>query len=79
MREITKKYSNGEITVVWKPHLCCHSTICFKGLPQVFDPRVRPWVNIEGAASDEIVVQVARCPSGALSILRDGEETDLNK
>ena len=25
MKEITKKYSNGEVTIVWKPHLCQHS------------------------------------------------------
>ena len=64
---ITKKYSNGEITVVWKPHLCQHTGICFNGLPSVFDPRVHPWVNIEGASTEEIIVQVKQCPSGALS------------
>ena len=69
-----KKYSNGEITVRWQPHVCQHSAICFRGLPQVFDPRKRPWVNIAGATSDEIVVQVAQCPSGALSIIRKESE-----
>ena len=64
---MTKRYSNGEITVVWQPDLCAHSTICFQGLPAVFDPRVRPWVRIEGASSDAIVRQVEACPSGALS------------
>ena len=64
---ITKRYSNGEITVVWKPDLCAHSTICFQGLPSVFDPRERPWVRIGGATTDAIVRQVDACPSGALS------------
>ncbi|MBL0341633.1 MAG: (4Fe-4S)-binding protein [Bacteroidetes bacterium] len=68
MKEITKHYSNDGITVVWKPHVCIHSAICFKGLPEVFDPRVRPWVNIDGASSQKIVDQVAKCPSGAISI-----------
>ncbi len=42
MKDITKKYTNGEVTIVWKPNECIHSTICFKGLGEVFDPRKRP-------------------------------------
>ncbi len=63
-----KNYSNGEITVQWKKELCTHSAICFRGLPQVFDPRKRPWIIIEGATSAEIVAQGNKCLSGALSI-----------
>jgi uncharacterized Fe-S cluster protein YjdI len=39
---MTKRYSNGEVTVVWQPHLCRHSGICARGLPGVFDPRRHP-------------------------------------
>jgi len=70
---IVKRYSNGEVTVVWRPVLCAHSTVCFRGLPQVFDPRRRPWVAIDAASTGEIVDQVARCPSGALAIESSGE------
>lgn len=62
-----KEYSNGEITVVWQPDKCIHSKMCFNGLPEVFDPQARPWVNIEGSTSQKIMAQVKRCPSGALS------------
>jgi len=68
MKEIIKKYTNGEIAVVWEPSKCIHSTICFKGLPEVFDPSKRPWVTIEGASTNQIINQVKGCPSGALSI-----------
>ena len=73
MKNIIKKYSNGEITVVWEPAKCIHSTICFNGLPNVFNPNKRPWVNIEGADSNTIVDQVKACPSGALSYFKNNE------
>ncbi|MDX2248530.1 MAG: (4Fe-4S)-binding protein [Bacteroidia bacterium] len=66
-KKITKEYSNGEVTVVWKPDVCIHSGICFGGLPRVFNPRKRPWVTIDGAETEAIVAQVKKCPSGALS------------
>jgi uncharacterized Fe-S cluster protein YjdI len=65
---MTKKYSNGEVTVIWKPDLCVHSGICARGLPGVFDPKRKPWVDAWGASSQEIVDQVKRCPSGALTV-----------
>lgn len=68
---VIKRYSNGEIVVVWKPDLCAHSTICFQGLPAVFDPRERPWVRVTAAPTEAIVRQVEACPSGALSWERD--------
>ncbi len=67
MKDIEKKYSNGEVTIVWKPKACIHSTICFKGLGEVFDPRKRPWVTPEKSTTEKIIEQVKKCPSGALS------------
>ena len=72
----THKYSNGEVTVIWKPDVCIHSAKCFKGLPEVFDPRKRPWVNIEGATTERIIEQVNICPSGALSFVMNNEIED---
>jgi len=72
--KIIKKYTNGEITVVWEPSKCIHVGNCVRGLPSVFDNKAKPWVNIEGADSQAIIDQVAKCPSGALSIL--GKENE---
>ena len=69
-----KEYSNGELTVIWKPDRCMHSANCWKGLIHVFDPRKRPWINIEGADSETIVKQVTQCPSGALSSRWNSDE-----
>ncbi|HVT86930.1 MAG TPA: (4Fe-4S)-binding protein [Chitinophagaceae bacterium] len=63
----TFKYSNGEITVIWKPDVCQHSTLCWKGLIEVFNPRERPWIKMDGATTKRIIEQVKKCPSGALS------------
>lgn len=65
--ETSKEYSNGEVIVVWKPSECIHSGNCFRGLKEVFDPRKRPWVTLEGSTTDKIVSQIDKCPSGALS------------
>lgn len=64
----SKEYTNGEITILWQPEKCTHSGICVKTLPQVYNPKERPWIKIENATSEELVSQVAKCPSGALSI-----------
>ena len=76
MKDITKKYTNGEVTVVWKPDMCIHSAICFRGLGEVFDPQKRPWVNPQGASTDQIVSQIKKCPSGALSYFMNEEASD---
>ena len=69
-RDIVKRYTNGEITVIWQPSLCVHSGICARGLPRVFDPRRRPWVVLDHADTATIVNQVESCPSGALSFVQ---------
>lgn len=62
------EYTNGDVTIIWKPELCAHAGICVKILPKVYNPKNRPWIKPENAMSDEIIKQVNQCPSGALSI-----------
>lgn len=68
MPQKTHHYTNSEITIAWKPDLCIHSGICARGLSEVFDPRRKPWIEMDKATSQQIIDQVKKCPSGALSI-----------
>jgi uncharacterized Fe-S cluster protein YjdI len=70
----THKYTDGEITILWKPEVCIHSAICFKGLGKVFDPRKKPWIDISQSENGQIIEQVKKCPSGALSIIENVKE-----
>jgi len=72
------KYSNEEITVVWKPSLCQHSSICWKGLITVFNPNEKPWINMNKASSERIMEQVKKCPSGALSYFMNEGTMDIS-
>lgn len=62
------EYTNGEIIVIWEPKQCAHAGICIKLLPQVYNPKNRPWVNLSEANTTLIKEQVKQCPSGALRI-----------
>ncbi|MBS1904314.1 MAG: (4Fe-4S)-binding protein [Bacteroidetes bacterium] len=67
MSHFDKSYTNGEITVFWKPEICQHSGNCARGLPTVFKPRQHPWITLEEASTAEIIVAVENCPSRALT------------
>lgn len=69
-----KEYSNGEATVVWEAEKCIHSAICANGLPEVFRPKLRPWVKIDAANTETIISQVKQCPSGALRFYMNNED-----
>jgi uncharacterized Fe-S cluster protein YjdI len=67
MDKTDRKYSNGEITVFWQPKKCIHATTCYRELIDVFNPRKRPWVDMEGAPTEEIIRVVKLCPTQALA------------
>jgi uncharacterized Fe-S cluster protein YjdI len=73
-KEIIKEYSNGELTVVWKPQKCQHAGICVKTLPNVYRPKKQPWIDPENAATEELKAQIRQCPSGALSFYMNEEQ-----
>lgn len=78
MAEKIKEYESSDLTVIWKPEKCIHSEICYKGLPEVFDPNKRPWVNVDGANDTTIKDRIDKCPSGALSYNLKGEPESID-
>jgi uncharacterized Fe-S cluster protein YjdI len=64
--DLTREYSNGEITVRWYAKRCIHSAACIQRAPAVFDPRRRPWIDLEQADVQRIIKAVEACPTGAL-------------
>lgn len=75
-REITKKYTNGDLTVVWKPKLCTHSGICVQTLPEVYNPSEKPWIKAENASVEALKSQIGKCPSGALSYILENQDKE---
>ena len=67
MSDSEKRYKGEGLTVSWKKDLCIHSAKCANGLPKVFDPKRRPWIQLDQADKQKIMDQIDQCPSGALS------------
>ena len=76
MSEKVKEYTNDEVTVVWQAGKCSHSALCAENLAEVFNPKARPWINMQGSDTQTIVETVKQCPSGALSIKGDNLESE---
>jgi len=64
--EKVREYQNKDIAIFWYPHICSHAGKCWKGLPQVFDPEKRPWINVDGSSAEDIIRIIDTCPSQAL-------------
>lgn len=70
MSERLQSYKAPGVIVTFDPTVCTHSGRCVRGLPAVFDIKQRRWIRPENAGIDEVVAQVAQCPSGALQVQR---------
>ena len=66
-QEKMNKYSNGVITIEWRPGRCTHAAKCVGALPQVYKPGEKPWIQMENATTEELIAQIKTCPSGALT------------
>ncbi|OLV17847.1 (4Fe-4S)-binding protein [Deinococcus marmoris] len=62
-----KIYMGDGITVSYDAPRCTHVANCVRGLPAVFRPKERPWIQLSNEASAERVTEIVRtCPTGAL-------------
>ncbi|MER6936707.1 (4Fe-4S)-binding protein [Nocardioides sp. NPDC127514] len=61
-----REYAGLGVVVTWEQGRCEHATECVRGLPLVFKPKQRPWIEAFNATADELVVTIDRCPSYAL-------------
>lgn len=66
MDKNNREYKNIDIKMYWTPEKCVHAGTCFSELIKVFNPSRRPWVNMEGGSTEEIIDIVNRCPTNAL-------------
>ncbi len=69
-----KSYAGKLITILDYRAICSHSAICTDELKSVFRHRDKPWIDPDGAAVEEIIATIKKCPSGALSYAIDGVE-----
>jgi CDGSH-type Zn-finger protein/uncharacterized Fe-S cluster protein YjdI len=65
-----RRYDAESITVIYDAKRCIRAGECARGLPRVFDPGRRVWVDAKQASAAEIADVVQRCPTGALHFLR---------
>ena len=73
---IIKKYTNGDLTIVWEPRKCIHAAICVNSLPKVYNPDENPWIKAENAGIEELKAQIDKCPSAALSYQMNNEKNN---
>lgn len=66
-----KEYRGSGVVVSFDSARCIHAAECVGGLPQVFNPDAKPWIQPDKAAADRIIAVVAKCPSGALAVHRE--------
>ena len=67
IKDEVKKYEGETITIYDNRGVCSHDRSCIDLLPSVFKKEGRPWIDPDGAAPEEIINTIEKCPSGALS------------
>lgn len=62
--ELTKQYTHGQLTVVWKSKKCIHSEVCITSLPEIYKPKEKPWIRPKNVTISALKSQIDTCASG---------------
>jgi len=62
------------VTIFDNRAICSHAGHCTDGLKSVFLYGKEPWIDPDGAAVEEVIATIRKCPSGALSYAINGVE-----
>lgn len=65
-----KPIETDDLTIHFDGRACIHARRCVLGLPGVFSPDAKPWIQPAGGTTEDIVRVIEACPSGALSYER---------
>jgi CDGSH-type Zn-finger protein len=71
-----KEYAGKKITILDNRAICSHAAFCTDELKEVFRHHDQPWIDPDGAAVEEIIATIRKCPSGALGYAIDGVEAE---
>ncbi|WP_340104610.1 CDGSH iron-sulfur domain-containing protein [Rhodohalobacter sp. 8-1] len=66
MKEKILTYEGDDITVTYDLKRCIHAANCVDGLPKVFNPDRKPWIDADKAQGNAIADVIETCPTGAL-------------
>jgi len=66
------EFGTDEIKVLYDSNRCIRVAECVNGLPEVFNPKRRPWVDLDAASASEFLELIERCPTGALQLEYSG-------
>jgi len=72
-----RTYTGPVVDVSFDREICRHAAECVRGMPAVFNPAKRPWIDPTKAATEAAAQLlrdvIARCPTGALRVVEHGE------
>ena len=61
-----REYNGSGVTLSFDASRCIHVAECLKLMPETFNLKARPWINLVDADLQKVVDTVRNCPSGAL-------------
>lgn len=66
MKEKILTYDGDDIEVTYDIKRCIHAAKCVDGLPGVFNPDRKPWIEPDEASAEAVADVIETCPTGAL-------------